>query len=238
MSIDLTQFEKEDYCYLTTYSHTTGKAQESQAWFVVYNNSFYLLSDSKITADWVDDLNKEPLAKIRINENIFPVFKSLTTNDNIEVRVREAIEEKYIVDDINSAPELQTQKALIIKLDLDPNFSLIDPISPPNIIRSSLITYLGILCVALLINSPLQPGTLGRANSSMIFMGALSFLISITTVLKFGTSSVGRRMIIDGNMARHNEWNKNKKRNEVTFIALCIGGLLAMLTGYLLFFLD
>lgn len=238
MPFDLSPFEKEEYCYLTTYSHITGKAHEIQVWFVIYNNSFYLLSDNKIKADWVENLNKEPLAKIRINENIFPVFASLTTNNNTDYRVRKVIEDKYLVNNINLASELQTQNAQVIKFNLDPEFDLIKPVSPPNVTRTSLITYLGILSVALLINSPFQPGTLSRASNSMIFMGLLTFLISIMTMLKFGTSSFGRRTVIDGNIARHNEWNENKNRNEVTFISLCIGGLLAIFTGYFLILLN
>lgn len=237
MTFDLTSFEKEEYCHLTIYSHETEKAYDSQAWFVIYNNSFYLLADSKLKTEWAKNLNKEPMATIRINEHVFPVIANLTTNSQIDYRIYKLIEEKYMVNDTNLAAELQPQKTLVIKFDLEPNFSSTKPVSPPNIIRASLITYLVILCVALVINSPLQPGTLGRASNSMIFIGTLTFLISLLVMLRFGTSSFGRRMVIDGNNARHNEWNKNQQRNEVTFTALCIGGLLAIFTGYLLFFL-
>ena len=44
MPIDLSQFEKEQYCYLTTRGRETGDPHEIEIWFCVYENSLCLLS--------------------------------------------------------------------------------------------------------------------------------------------------------------------------------------------------
>jgi hypothetical protein len=238
MTLDLSPFEQEEYCYLTTYNLETGKVQESLVWFVIYNHSFYLVADSTAQTTWAKNINEEPLATIRIKENVFSVVASPATNSQKENRVFEIIKEKYMLNNVDLTSNVQTQETLLIKLDLDLNSNSTSQVPPPNIITASLTTYLIILCIALVINSPFQTGTLNRASHSMIFMGALTFLISLLAMFKFGTSSSGRIPIIDGNKPRHNEWNKNKDRNEITFISFCIGGLLALFTGYLIIFLN
>ena len=41
---DLAQFEKEEYCYLTTRGRKTGKPHEIEIWFGIIGDAIYLLS--------------------------------------------------------------------------------------------------------------------------------------------------------------------------------------------------
>ena len=44
MPIDLSPFEKEEYCYLTTKGRKTGNPHEIEIWFVLHENVIYLMS--------------------------------------------------------------------------------------------------------------------------------------------------------------------------------------------------
>lgn len=94
-AIDLSQFEKEEYCYLTTRGRVTGKPHEIEIWFVVHEDSIYLMSGGMDKSDWVKNLMKEPNVSIRIAGQIFPALASLLNDKMVEDNVRMKMAVKY-----------------------------------------------------------------------------------------------------------------------------------------------
>ncbi|MBI2333543.1 MAG: nitroreductase family deazaflavin-dependent oxidoreductase [Chloroflexi bacterium] len=114
MAIDLTQFDREEYCYLTTRGRKTGSPHEIEIWFVVYENSLYLMSGSMDKSDWVKNLLQEPNATIRIAGQTFPVVASLLEDKAVEPLVRMAMAIKYNEWE-GSDPSEWAQTALVVK---------------------------------------------------------------------------------------------------------------------------
>lgn len=93
--IDLSQFEKEEYCYLTTRGRVTGNPHEIEIWFIVYENSLYLMSGGMDKSDWVKNLLKEPLVTLRLAGQTFPAVASLLDDKTTELLIRTAMAIKY-----------------------------------------------------------------------------------------------------------------------------------------------
>ncbi len=92
---DLSQFEKEEYCYLTTRGRVTGKPHEIEIWFVVHENALYLMSGGMDRSDWVKNLLKEPKVTLRVAGQTFPAVASLLDDKLIEQEVRMKMAIKY-----------------------------------------------------------------------------------------------------------------------------------------------
>ncbi|HRK91048.1 MAG TPA: nitroreductase family deazaflavin-dependent oxidoreductase [Anaerolineales bacterium] len=94
MPIDLTRFEKEEYCYLTTRGRVTGNPHEIEIWFVVHENTIYLMSGGGAKSDWVKNLLKEPQAMFRIAGQTFPALARVQQEKDEEV-IRNKMADKY-----------------------------------------------------------------------------------------------------------------------------------------------
>ncbi len=95
MTIDLNQFEKEEYCYLTTRGRVTGKPHEIEIWFVVHENALYLLSGGMDRSDWVRNLLKDPNVSVRIAGQTFPATAGLLEDKLAEQMIRMKMAIKY-----------------------------------------------------------------------------------------------------------------------------------------------
>ena len=112
--IDLAPFEKEEYCYLTTKGRKTGTPHEIEIWFVVYENSVYLMSGGMDRSDWVKNLLKDPNVTLRIAGQTFPAVASLLEDKVIEPMIRMAMAIKYDEWEGRS-PSQWAQTALVVK---------------------------------------------------------------------------------------------------------------------------
>lgn len=93
MTLDLSIYEKEEYCYLTTRGRITGKPHEIEIWFVLHENSLYLISGGMDKSDWVRNLLKEPNVTLRISGQTFPAIAQVKTGD--QTAVRDLMADKY-----------------------------------------------------------------------------------------------------------------------------------------------
>lgn len=93
--IDLSQFEKKEYCYLTTRGRVTGKPHEIEIWFVVHEDALYIMSGNMEKSDWVKNLLKDPHVSICIAGQTFPVLAALLDNKTLESIVRMKMATKY-----------------------------------------------------------------------------------------------------------------------------------------------
>lgn len=94
-TIDLSKFEKEEYCYLTTRGRVTGKPHEIEIWFVVHEGALYIMSGGMDKADWVKNLLKEPNVSIRIDGQTFNAVAALLEDKQAEGFVRMKMAIKY-----------------------------------------------------------------------------------------------------------------------------------------------
>jgi deazaflavin-dependent oxidoreductase (nitroreductase family) len=93
--IDLSRYESEEYCYLTTRGRKTGTPHEIEIWFVIYENAVYLLSGGMDRSDWVKNLLKDPNVTIRIAGQTFPAVASVLEDKTAEPLIRMAMAIKY-----------------------------------------------------------------------------------------------------------------------------------------------
>lgn len=118
MTIDLSQFEKEQYCYLTTRGRKTGNLHEIEIWFCVHENSLYLLSGGGHESDWVRNLLKDPHVTLRIAGQTFPAVASLLEDKLIEPLVRMAMAIKYNEWEEGRSPSEWARSALVVRVDV------------------------------------------------------------------------------------------------------------------------
>lgn len=114
MPLDLTPFEKEAYCYLTTRGRVTGKPHEIEIWFVVHEGALYIMSGNLDKSDWVKNLLKEPHVSLRINAETFTAVTSLLNDKAIEDIVRMKMATKYNEKEGSELSEW-AQTALVVK---------------------------------------------------------------------------------------------------------------------------
>ena len=117
MPIDVSQFQKEQYCYLTTRGRKTGAPDEIEIWFCVHENSLYLLSGGMDKSDWVRNLLKDPHVTVRIAGQTFPAVASLLDDKLTEPLVRMAMAVKYNEWEGRS-PSEWAKSALVVRVDV------------------------------------------------------------------------------------------------------------------------
>ena len=91
----LSTLRDEEYCYLTTTGRVTGKPHEIEIWFVVHDNSLYLLAGGKYESDWVKNLLKNPSVTVRIAKHTFTGMARIVTDEKEEMTARTTMAEKY-----------------------------------------------------------------------------------------------------------------------------------------------
>ena len=117
MTVDLMQFEKEQYCYLTTRGRVTGKPHEIEMWFCVHEGALYLLSGGMDGSDWVKNFLKDPHVTVRIAGQTFPAVAGLLDDALIEPLVRMKMAAKYNEWEGRS-PSEWARSALVVRVVL------------------------------------------------------------------------------------------------------------------------
>lgn len=118
--IDLTQFAKEEYCYLTTRGRKTGKPHQIEIWFVIHNGSVYLMSGGLDKSDWVRNLLKEPNVSLRIAGQTFPALARVRAEKD-EAIIRHLMADKYKERESDGSLSEWAQTALVV--EFTPSFS-------------------------------------------------------------------------------------------------------------------
>ena len=114
----LPQLAKEEYCYLTTKGRKTGKPHEIEIWFVVLNNTIYLLSGGGDRSDWVKNLRANPEVSVRIRKYIFAATARIVSDVKEETTVRPLMAAKY--EQWKEGQELSdwARNALVVGIDI------------------------------------------------------------------------------------------------------------------------
>ena len=112
--IDLNQFEKEEYCYLTTRGRVTGNPHEIEIWFVVHDGALFIMSGNLEKSDWVKNLLKEPNVSIRIAGQTFSAIASVDITSE-ERLIRNKMADKYKEREADGSLSEWAQTALVVK---------------------------------------------------------------------------------------------------------------------------
>lgn len=236
MNDNLISLSSEQYCYLTIIGRKTGKPQEIEVWFCIYNNSIYLMSGSDKNSDWIKKLLEDSNATIRIGENFFQVKANLSISRSEDQNIRRVMAEKYTQYKSDGSQNEWVMTSMIIRFDFNLQETVFEIKKPPSLINYSFVVYIFILSISFLINLPITSNILKETGDKLILIGLFVFLISIVTVLSWGTSTISLKNEFGNNSAAYKEWEKNRNRNEITFLSAIIGSFLSIITGYLIIF--
>jgi len=116
--IDLTRFEKEEYCYLTTRGRVTGKPHQIEIWFGMNGRSLYLLSGGMDKSDWVRNLLKDPNVTVQISKYNFLATARIVTDQAEETQARELLANKYKEREHDGSLSDWARTALVVGIDL------------------------------------------------------------------------------------------------------------------------
>ena len=71
-------FEREQYLYLTTRGRKSGLPREIEIWFTHHEGRFYLIAEYS-TSNWVQNLRVNPLAQVRVGGESFAIRARFVT---------------------------------------------------------------------------------------------------------------------------------------------------------------
>lgn len=111
--VDLSRFEKVEYCYLTTRGRKTGNPHEIEIWFVIHEGSLYLMSGGMDGSDWVKNLLKEPHVTVRVDGQTFPALARVQ-NEKDEKIIRNLMADKYKEREADGSLSDWAQTALVV----------------------------------------------------------------------------------------------------------------------------
>jgi deazaflavin-dependent oxidoreductase (nitroreductase family) len=118
MSILLSSLKDQDYCYLTTTGRVTGRPHEIEIWFVVRNDTLYLLSGDE-RSDWVKNLIKNPSVTVRIAKHTFAGSARIVKDSQEEMMSRNMLADKYKEREADGSLSEWARTALPVAIDLN-----------------------------------------------------------------------------------------------------------------------
>ncbi len=68
---ELSSYTSEQFCYLTTIGRGTGQRHEIEIWFALSGTTLYMLSGGRYHADWVKNIECNPVVQVRIRDRVF-----------------------------------------------------------------------------------------------------------------------------------------------------------------------
>ncbi|MFN8420489.1 MAG: nitroreductase/quinone reductase family protein [Anaerolineae bacterium] len=86
------------YLYLTTSGWKSGKAHEIEIWFVSLNGKYYLVSEMRQRAHWIQNIQHNPRISFRIGEQTYPGTGREVepeTEPELAAQVRALMDRKY-----------------------------------------------------------------------------------------------------------------------------------------------
>ena len=115
----LDRLAKEDYCYLTTTGRISGNPHQIEIWFGIHDHTLYLLSEGRDKSDWVRNLLKTPMVKVRIAKKNFDATARLVTDEQEEMMARKMLATKYQQWRVGQKFSHWARTALVVGIDLD-----------------------------------------------------------------------------------------------------------------------
>lgn len=89
------QFDSEQYCYLTITGRVTGHPHRIEIWFAIDRDTLYLLSGGGGRSDWVKNLRREPAVTVEIGSCAFGGRARVVADPTERERARALVYDKY-----------------------------------------------------------------------------------------------------------------------------------------------
>ena len=89
---------QSQFLYLTTKGWKTGKLQEIEIWYVKQNKNYYVLSENRKKAHWVQNIIHDPKISFQVDKQIFNGYGRVVESDeesDLIHRISELMDKKY-----------------------------------------------------------------------------------------------------------------------------------------------
>jgi len=63
--------DREEFCYVTSVGRRTGKPHTIEIWFAASDNTIYILAGGGSNADWVQNIEADPSAVVKIGDDAY-----------------------------------------------------------------------------------------------------------------------------------------------------------------------
>lgn len=87
--------DEAKYLYLTTTGHRSGRAHEIEIWYVPHQGRFYLISEKREAAHWVQNIRNNPALRFRLGETTFVGEGAIPTDLELIAAVKAKMEAKH-----------------------------------------------------------------------------------------------------------------------------------------------
>ena len=67
----MNDLDREEFCHVTTVGRRTGKPHTIEIWFAARNDTLYILAGGGESADWVQNIVKDPSAVVKIGDHAY-----------------------------------------------------------------------------------------------------------------------------------------------------------------------
>jgi len=85
----------QQYLYLTTIGHKTGKLHEIEIWYVEHDDCYYLIAEHSEKAHWVQNIRANPKITYRLGDDTVNGIGSIPTDVEQITAVKAKMDEKY-----------------------------------------------------------------------------------------------------------------------------------------------
>ena len=85
----------QQYLYVITIGHITGKPHEIEIWYVELEGCYYIVSEKWEKSHWVQNIRANPQVKVRIGQQTFEGVGSIPQDKSIITAVKAKMDTKY-----------------------------------------------------------------------------------------------------------------------------------------------
>ena len=87
--------DSQPYLYLTTAGHKSGRPHEIEIWYVRHGQAYYIVSEKREAAHWVQNIRANPSVSFRIGAAAFAGRASIPDDAALIQAVKSKMEAKY-----------------------------------------------------------------------------------------------------------------------------------------------
>lgn len=85
----------QQYLYLTTTGHKTGRLHEIEIWYVQQEDCYYLVAEHGEDAHWVQNIRANPKIICRLSEDTFAGIGLVPADEDLITAVKAKMADKY-----------------------------------------------------------------------------------------------------------------------------------------------
>jgi deazaflavin-dependent oxidoreductase (nitroreductase family) len=97
LSSKVSDFDREQYLYLTTRGRRTGLSRKIEIWFTHYQGRLYVVAEYA-SSHWVQNIGSDPKVEVRVAGQSFPArarLVSAESESHLKARIQALFRKKY-----------------------------------------------------------------------------------------------------------------------------------------------